>query len=94
MMKGTTVDKKRNYRLEYERYQGTPAQIKARSERNKARRILSKEGRVHKGDGMDVDHTRALSMGGSNSKSNLRVVSKHDNRSYPRGKRGQMLSNT
>jgi hypothetical protein len=35
---------------------------------------MEKAGKVHKGDGKQVDHKRALVQGGSNSKSNLRVV--------------------
>ena len=35
---------KRNYRQEYDRYQGKPNQIKRRSSRNKARAIMAKKG--------------------------------------------------
>ena len=74
----------RNYRREYAEYQGKPAQIKKRAERNAARAKLMKEGRVHKGDGLDVDHKKMVSKGGTNKESNLRVVSEHTNRSFPR----------
>lgn len=70
----------RNYRLEYDRYQGKPSQIRRRSQRNKARRKLAKAGKVHKGDGKDVNHKKGL----SNSRSNLNVQSKSKNRSFPR----------
>jgi hypothetical protein len=73
----------RNYRKEYDTYQGKPAQKKRRAVRNAARNKLLKEGKVHKGDGMDVDHVKALSKGGSNS-TGLRVVSAHKNRSFKR----------
>jgi hypothetical protein len=33
---------------------------------------------------MDVDHKRPLRDGGTNSKSNLRVISKSRNRGFPR----------
>lgn len=76
--------KPRNYKKEYENYQGSPEQIARRSSRNKARRLLEKEGKVHKGDGKDVDHKSSNPL--DNSKSNLRVQSKHENRSFPRTK--------
>lgn len=46
----------RDYRKEYDEYQGTPAQKKRRAERNRARRIAERKGRVHKGDGKELDH--------------------------------------
>ena len=81
---------KRNYRQEYDRYQGKPEQIKNRAERNSARATMEKEGRVHKGDGMDVDHKRPIVKGGSNDRSNLRVKTDNANRSYARTKRAGM----
>lgn len=72
---------KRNYRSEYDNYQGQPEQIKKRAERVKARRIMEKEGAVTKGDGKDVDHKVPLRKGGSTTKSNLRVRSVKANRS-------------
>lgn len=80
----------RNYQQEY-KYHSTPKQIANRAKRNKARSLLAKEGRVHKGDGNDVDHKHALSHGGSNIRSNLRVVSKSTNRSFKRNSDGSML---
>ena len=67
--------RKRNYRKEYDTYHGTPQQRKLRAMRNKARRLLEKEGRVKKGDGKHVDHIKPLSKGGTNGKKNLRVIS-------------------
>ena len=81
---------KRNYRNEYDSYQSRPEQIKNRAERNAARRQLSKEGLVHKGDGKDVDHRIPIVKGGSNSRSNLRVKSEHDNTSFRRTRRAGM----
>lgn len=74
----------RNLRREYDNYQGKPEQIKKRAVRNAARRELMREGKVHKGDGKDVDHVRALSKGGTNSRSNLRVRTASSNRSFSR----------
>ena len=70
----------RDYKKEYREYQGQPEQIKNRSRRNKARRLMERLGKVHKGDGMEVDHKKPLSRGGSNSIRNLRVVSRTVNR--------------
>lgn len=81
---------KRNYKKEYANYQGKPEQIKNRSERNQARAAMEKAGKVHKGDGKDVDHKNPLIKGGSNSTSNLQVQSKHANRSYARTKSARM----
>lgn len=80
------TEKKRNYKKEYKNYQGKPAQIKKRAERNKARAAMEKQGRVHKGDGKDVDHTKPLVKGGSNNPSNWRVRTKSANRSFKRTK--------
>ena len=74
----------RNYKQEYERYQGKPEQIARRSSRNKARRKLIKAGRVKLGDGQDVDHKNTNPM--NNAPSNLRVKSKSNNRSFKRNK--------
>ena len=74
----------RDYKDEYARYQGTEKQKKNRALRNNVRREADREGRVHKGDGMDVDHKKALRDGGTNAKSNLRVISKSKNRGFPR----------
>lgn len=60
------------------------------AERKRARRMLEKEGKVHPFDGKDVDHKDPLSKGGSNARSNLRVVGASPNRSYPRNADGSM----
>lgn len=65
-----------------------------RAARNRARRIEMNLGMVHKGDGKDVDHKKALGEGGAATKrSNLRVESAHDNRSFPRNSHGGMVAN-
>jgi len=54
---------------------------------------MEKAGKAHKGDGKDVDHRTALSKGGGNQRSNLRVVSQHKNRSFSRNSDGSMKRN-
>jgi hypothetical protein len=68
----------------YPAYDQKPAVKKARAARNKARAMLEREGKVHKGDGKDVDHKKPLSKGGTTSKGNLRVKSASSNRSFAR----------
>ena len=70
-------------KAEYDkRYNARPEQKKNRAERNAARRELEKAGVVHKGDGKDVDHKKMLDNGGSNARSNLRVVDQKTNRGW------------
>lgn len=64
------------------------------AKRKKLRREFEKDGKVHKGDGKDVDHKVPLSKGGKNTESNGRVVSASNNRSFPRNKDGSMKRNT
>lgn len=67
-------------------YQGTPEQIKNRSNRNKARRAYEKAHGNLPSD-MDVDHKKALSKGGDPTKlSNLRATTDNANRSFARQK--------
>ena len=82
----------RDYKTQYEKYDGRPDQIKKRAERNKARSELSKAGLVHKGDGKDIDHIKPLSKGGKNTRSNMRVVPASENRSFSRNKDGSLKS--
>lgn len=88
------VNKPRPYKKEYEMYDGTEKVKKKRAERNKARRIMEQAGLVHKGDGKDVDHKTPLSKGGKTTKSNLKVTSAKDNRSYPRNSDHTVKRNT
>lgn len=71
----------RNYAKEYRDYQGTPEQKKRRAERNAARRKAMREGKVHKGDGKEVDHKDHSNRKGKLDNSNVRVVSRKENRS-------------
>jgi len=50
------MPKKRDYKKEYADYHGTPEQKKRRADRNRARRHAEADGRVHKGDGKELDH--------------------------------------
>jgi len=63
-----------------------------RAARNRTRREEEKAGKVHKGDGKDVDHKQALNKGGPlvPGLSGLRVESAHKNRSFPRKPDGSM----
>ena len=81
---------RRNYRKEYDNYQGTEKQKKNRAKRNAARREMAKEGKVTKGDGKDVSHKRPLAKGGTNKRSNLSVASQSKNRSFKRTKSAGM----
>lgn len=81
----------RDYKKEYREYQGTEEQKKNRAKRNAARREMVEDGRAKKGDGKDVDHKHALINGGSNSDSNLRVVSQKVNRGFRRDSKGRPL---
>lgn len=79
--------KVRDYRDEYDSYQGKPEQRKNRAARNKARRDYEK---AH-GDlpsSIDLDHKRPLSKGGSTALSNVRPLTKSKNRSFARTSTG------
>ena len=70
-------------------YESTPLQKKRRAMRNKARRMLMREGKVHKGDGRDVDHIkRSLGDILDSRRGNLRVRTSSVNRARnsPKGK--------
>ncbi len=68
----------RNYRKEYKKFQSSKKSKKDRASRNRARRLLIRSGRAHKGDGKDVDHHDGNPR--NNRRSNLRVISKKKNR--------------
>lgn len=85
---------KRDYKKENRLYNSKPEQIKNRSERTTARRQSNAAGITHKGDGKDIDHKIPLSKGGTNSKSNQRVVSASTNRSFSRNANGSLKSQT
>jgi hypothetical protein len=69
----------RDYRKEYDDYHGTEAQKKRRAARNKARRMMERNGRVKQGDSSrEVDHKNKNPL--DNSSDNLRIRSKSANR--------------
>lgn len=75
----------------YKKYHASKKAKKQRAARNKARREAEKAGQVRKGDDKEVDHIRPLSKGGSNAKSNRRVVSRKKNRSYARDRHNRPI---
>jgi len=68
----------RDYKKEYREYHGTPEQREHRANRNKARRMMIREGKVRKGDGQEVDHKDGNPK--NNSRRNLQILSRRQNR--------------
>ena len=87
------MPKERNFRQEYDRYQGTAEQKKNRAARNAARAKMARKGKVKKGDGKDVAHVKAFDKGGSNG-DGLKVEPKSRNRSFKRDSKGNLVSET
>lgn len=83
----------RDYKREYELYQGKPEQKKNRAARNAARAKMMKAGKVKKGDGKDVAHVKAFDKGGNNT-TGLRVEDKSANRSFKRDSKRNLVSET
>ena len=71
-------DYKRELQLAWEK-KNKPNRVKDRAKRNAARSEAMEDGKVRKGDGKHVDHKKPLTEGGSNNKSNTRVVSAKEN---------------
>ena len=69
----------RNYAKETA-YENSPEQVKRRVARNRARRKAEKAGKVHKGDGKELDH-QGFHRTGSLDNVPTKVVSKKTNRS-------------
>jgi len=70
--------KSRNYEKE-NAWEDQPAQVKRREDRNRARRLAERAGRVHHGDGKEVDHQGYHPTGRLKNVA-VRVVSRHANR--------------
>jgi 5-methylcytosine-specific restriction endonuclease McrA len=83
----------RDYKRE-NKYKAQPEQVKFREERNKARKIMQDQGKVHKGDGLQVDHIVPLSKGGKTVPSNLRVVPAGVNDSFKRDSKHRLVNQT
>ena len=76
--------KERDYKAEYARW-GKSKKARANNNARKRNRYwFEKEGKVKPGDGKEIDHKVPLCKGGSNKRSNLRVVSKATNRKKAR----------
>jgi hypothetical protein len=75
------------------KYQNSPEQVENRMERNRARYKLMKEGKVRKGDGMDVAHVKAADKGGT-IKDGVKVMPRSANRSFKRDSKGNLVSET
>lgn len=69
------------------KYNSSPTQKKRRAERNASRRKMEKAGKVKKGDGKEVDHRNKDTS--DQSKKNLRVRNKSENRADNRGTGGR-----
>ena len=72
----------RNYRKEYDNYQGTSEQKKRRAGRNKARSLMLSSGKAKKGDNKDVAHKDNNPL--NSSTKNIKMQSKKANRSFAR----------
>jgi len=84
------VKKPRPYKKEWEQ-QKNRDEKKLRATRERARYHMdkngtdnNKNGKADRREGKDIDHIQPLSKGGTNSKSNLRVVKPSTNRSFSR----------
>lgn len=94
------VNKPRPYKKEWDQQQ-TRDEKKSRATRERARYHMDKNGtdknnngKADMREGKDIDHKRPLSKGGTNAKSNLRVVSASDNRSFKRNSDRSVKKNT
>ncbi len=80
--KGATADS-----IRQRAYNSSPEQKKRRAERNASRRKMEKAGKVHKGDGKDIDHKNHNTA--DQGTKNLRVQSKSHNRANNLGTGGR-----
>lgn len=78
--------KKKHPERDYKKEAATedkPEQVKDRSARNKARAYMEDKGKVHKGDGKEVDHKVPIGGKGNHNNytsDNLQVISRSENR--------------
>lgn len=64
------------------RYNKIPAVQDRRVDQNRARRQTIAAGQASKGDGTNVDHVKPLDRGGSDKKSNTRVIDEKTNKGW------------
>ncbi len=92
----SSPDYKRDYAQEYKtqkaRGEVATGSNSDNAKRHRLRRKAIKAGMALKGK--DLDHKKALSMGGSNTLKNARAATPSANRSFPRNSDGSMKSNT
>jgi len=69
--------KPRDYKAEYARFHGKPAEIAKRADRNAARAKVKKKLGAAAVAGKDVHHKQAIRNGGGNGKGNLAVTGTH-----------------
>ena len=65
------------------------ARQEARRKRMRARYAMEKSGKVSRNDGKTIEHSKKLSQGGTNAKSNLSVRSKSANSADNTGSGGR-----
>ena len=63
-------------------YNAQPEHVATPELQNQARAMPMSEGKVAKGDGLDVHHVKPVRSGGGNARSNLQVASEHVNRGW------------
>jgi hypothetical protein len=68
------------------KYNAEAENIRKRVLNNQARAEAMKNGLVHKGDGLEVDHKKMLDAGGTNADGNLRVIPAKKNRGWRKTK--------
>ena len=83
---------RKQIKRQVEGYNRRPEQIRKRVQRDKARRLLMKEGLVKKYDGKDVNHKNPIRSGGGNERSNLSVQSRSTNRAWAKKKGSTVAS--
>ena len=83
---------KRDYKKQYEKYDGKPKTKKNRAQRNKAHRMIE-EKLGHK-TSKDVGHKKAMSKGGKTTLGNIFLQDPGENKSFSRNKDGSMKSET
>lgn len=82
---------KREYATQKARGESGTGSESENAKRHRDRKKALKLGLIKKGQ--DLDHAKPLSKGGSDSTSNFRGETAHDNRSFPRNPDGSMKAN-